>query len=261
MYGREKSEVVKPTNAVSVTRNTLSGSTKNCPRQTSIGPVGDDVGGEPARGDEGREAEAAAFASGALSRSPSDASSSAPASGMPSRMTRALHVIVLQLLEVVDVEAVELLADLEEEDAEDEVPQRARRARCRARPPSACRRWRWWRRRTGRSPSRGSRSPAAPPCARVIIIRNGQQDRSRARCRASTRVIERRSCEIGAARLKAKITSPMPTSIVVGMLISVSMSLLRSSGGSAGAEHVGEEDHLEHHGQDRREIEVAGSVT
>ena len=32
------------------------------------------------------------------------------------------------------------------------------------------------------------------------------------------------SCEIGSARLKAKITSTIPSSIVVGMLISISMS-------------------------------------
>ena len=30
MYGRENKDVVKPTNAVSVTRNTLNGSMKNC---------------------------------------------------------------------------------------------------------------------------------------------------------------------------------------------------------------------------------------
>ena len=44
------------------------------------------------------------------------------------------------------------------------------------------------------------------------------------------------SCEIGSARLKAKITSTMPISIVVGMLISVSTSHLHvRAGGSAGA--------------------------
>ena len=39
-------------------------------------------------------------------------------------------------------------------------------------------------------------------------------------------VIVPASCEIGAARLNAKITSTMPISIVVGMLISVSTSQL-----------------------------------
>ena len=38
MYGREKSEVVKPTNAVSAIMNTLSGSTKNCSSKSVIGP-------------------------------------------------------------------------------------------------------------------------------------------------------------------------------------------------------------------------------
>ena len=38
MYGRENSDVVKLTNAVSAIRNTLNGSTKNCRSRTSSGP-------------------------------------------------------------------------------------------------------------------------------------------------------------------------------------------------------------------------------
>ena len=38
MYGREKIAVVKPTKAVSATRKTLNGSTKNCRSRTSSGP-------------------------------------------------------------------------------------------------------------------------------------------------------------------------------------------------------------------------------
>ena len=38
------------------------------------------------------------------------------------------------------------------------------------------------------------------------------------------RAIERENSEIGSARLNAKTTSPMPTSIIVGMLMRVSMS-------------------------------------
>jgi len=38
MYGRENSDVVNPTNAVNVTRNTLKASMKNCSRATNRFP-------------------------------------------------------------------------------------------------------------------------------------------------------------------------------------------------------------------------------
>ena len=82
MYGWEKIEVVKPTNAVNATRNTLNGSTKKSRSATSSGPV-----------EITRTVNAAAASSvspqmitltiGASSRSPINASASAPASGMP----------------------------------------------------------------------------------------------------------------------------------------------------------------------------------
>ena len=82
MYGCEKIDVVKPTNAVSATRNTLNESTKKSFSATRSGPA-----------DITRTVSAAAAASvapqtttltmDASSRSPTAASSSAPTSGMP----------------------------------------------------------------------------------------------------------------------------------------------------------------------------------
>ncbi len=98
----------------------------------------------------------------------------------------------------------------------------------RSRPPSACRRSRWWPRTSGRSPSPGSRSPAGSPWQRVIIIRNesstdGERDAEGA---LGDRAGQLRGT--GAARLKARTTSTSPTSMVVGMLTSGSTSHVTS---------------------------------
>ena len=58
---------------------------------------------------------------------------------------------------------------------------------------------------------------------RVSIISNDSSTPASA-MPINPRVMPSVSCEIGAARLKAKITSAMPTSMVVGMLIRVSTS-------------------------------------
>ena len=46
MYGREKIDVVKPTKAVSATRNTLNGSTKNCSVERRAAARGDHAHGQ-----------------------------------------------------------------------------------------------------------------------------------------------------------------------------------------------------------------------
>src|SRR5438105_4120647 len=118
IYGRENSAVVKPTKAVSATRNTLNGSTKNCPSSASSGPsaitrlVSSAAAARVTR-------LAAALASGAQRMCPTSASSTAPATGMTSTSAISKSVC-LQLFHMLDVEAVELLADMEKEDAEDE---------------------------------------------------------------------------------------------------------------------------------------------
>src|SRR5512135_482945 len=150
MYGREKSAVVKPTNAVSATRNTLKGSTKKSLSRTSSGPPAITRAVSAAAATNVARL-AATLTTGACSRWPTSASSAAPASGMPRTnrisimrlrrpnrgprpcawsapstagarfdRTGSSFLGLLQLLEVLEVEAVELLADLEEEHAEDQ---------------------------------------------------------------------------------------------------------------------------------------------
>ena len=139
MYGREKIDVVNPTNAVSATRKTLNGSTKNCLSRTSKGPsdITRTVSAVAARN---VSRHTATLTAGACSRSPTMASSTAPAMGRPRTAmisimgdvelrssTRASHhrygcsrsLVLLELFHMLQVQAVELLTDLEEEHAED----------------------------------------------------------------------------------------------------------------------------------------------
>src|SRR4051794_27677698 len=141
MYGREKIDVVKPTNAVSATRKTLNGSTKNCLSSTRSGPsrITRAVNAAAARN---VSRLTMALISGARWRWPMRASTMPPRTGKP--RTAMISIIVpkprrpsrdvpcgpglrprfslalLQLLHVLQIEAVELLANLEEEDAEDQ---------------------------------------------------------------------------------------------------------------------------------------------
>ena len=64
------------------------------------------------------------------------------------------------------------------------------------------------------------------------------------------------SCEIGSARLNAKITSTMPKSIMVGMLISVSTSQLTFEPADQPVQDPRQQDHLQHERQGRRPVEV-----
>src|SRR5215831_4792658 len=121
MYGREKTAVVQPTNAVNATRNTFSGSMKNSSCNASSGPA------ETTRTVSAHAATnvaklKATLMSRATPRWPVNASTTLPASGQARTTKRksASTSGVLQLLEVADVEAVELLADLEHEDAQDQ---------------------------------------------------------------------------------------------------------------------------------------------
>src|SRR5665213_2858471 len=117
MYGRENIAVVHPTNAVSVTRNTLNGSTRNCLSRTSSGPsmttrsVSADAAANVRK-------LAATFTHPAYARSPTSISVMAPASGRHS--TAMTSIMLFELFEMRKVETVELLADLEEEYAEDQ---------------------------------------------------------------------------------------------------------------------------------------------
>src|SRR5690606_18898743 len=129
MYGRENSAVVRLTKAVSVTRNTLNGSMKNCSwpavRLPSRITCADSASAAPSV-----TALKATLISGARRRAPVNASTSAPSSGEASSTRKSTSpppgeddvaaaacdsFILLQRLEVVEVQAVELLADLEEE--------------------------------------------------------------------------------------------------------------------------------------------------
>src|SRR6476620_6161350 len=106
-----------PTNAVSATRKTLNGSTRNWLRTTSSGPlpITRTVSAVAARN---VHTLATTLTSGAKGRCPTNASTAAPATG--NARTSSTSITVFQLLEVLEVEAVELLADLEEEDPEDQ---------------------------------------------------------------------------------------------------------------------------------------------
>src|SRR5436190_21825379 len=96
MYGREKIAVVKPTNAVSATRNTLKESTKKSLPATSIGPSVITRTVSAIDASQVRRL-AATLTRDAQARSPIAASSSAPESGRTSTAT----VSVIRLLATV----------------------------------------------------------------------------------------------------------------------------------------------------------------
>src|SRR3990172_374458 len=120
IYGRENSAVVKPTNAVSATKNTLNGSTKNCSSSATIGPSATTFAVSNAAAHKVAKL-ISAFSSGAQRLWPTSASSAPPNSGTP-RTSAISNSILLQLFHMPDVEAVELLADMEKENAENEGP-------------------------------------------------------------------------------------------------------------------------------------------
>src|SRR5689334_13683634 len=101
MYGREKSDVVKPTNAVRATRNTLNGSTKNNCSRTSIGP-NETTCAVSAAAARSVQKLATTLTSGAKSRSPMTASTAAPVSGSARTRTTSITSF-LQLLEVLQI--------------------------------------------------------------------------------------------------------------------------------------------------------------
>src|SRR2546426_7787242 len=107
IYGREKSAVVKATKAVSATRNTLNGSTKNCSSSATIGPSAITRPVSSAAAPKVTRL-IMALASGAQRLCPTSASSIAPATGITSTSAISKSVF-LQLFHMLDVEAVELL--------------------------------------------------------------------------------------------------------------------------------------------------------
>ena len=164
MYGREKSAVVKPTNAVSATRNTLNGSTKNSRSRTSIGPaeITRTVSAPAAMS---VQRLATTLISGAKSRSPMAASTTAPTSGNARMRTTSITVPAREVFRDAAGQGCRTARGSGRRTHQGSACRPARRARCRARRPSACRRSRSSRRRRAHSPSRESRSPAESPCA------------------------------------------------------------------------------------------------
>src|SRR6185369_5032586 len=121
MYGRENTAVVRPTKAVSVTRNTFSGSMKNSSLKANIGPP------EITRAVRAHAARKvpklnATLMSRATSRWPNSASTTPPASGQPRTREKTSIRLVFEFFQVANVQAVELFADLEHEHAQDEHP-------------------------------------------------------------------------------------------------------------------------------------------
>ena len=161
MYGRENSAVVSATNAVSATRNTFSESMKKLLVERGERSFLDYAGHEAHRGAEGDERETRVYLGGVapvphqrehggLGQGREDEQQLRAHHGSFSRSRWRVH-------------RVEAAADLEQEHAEDQRRHQHVDRRCRARPPSACRRPRRSRRRTGHFPSPGTRPPAAPP--------------------------------------------------------------------------------------------------
>src|SRR5450432_428938 len=117
MYGRENMAVVQPTKAVSATRKTLNGSTKNCSFPNSKGPstITRRVSATLARK---VPKLSATLTSGARRWAPTSAKIRLPARGMP-RSNASSMSFLFELFEMLQIKAVELLADLEKEHAED----------------------------------------------------------------------------------------------------------------------------------------------
>src|SRR5258708_14114208 len=117
MYGRENNEVVRPTNAVSVTRNTLKASIKNCSCPTDKLPCATTLAVR-AHAAKNVTSEKTTLASGAQRRPPNITSVRAPSSGVPRRTMNSTLLVLLQSLEVLQVQAVKLFPNLKEKHAE-----------------------------------------------------------------------------------------------------------------------------------------------
>src|SRR5574340_439161 len=118
MYGRENSEVVKATKAVSATRKTLKESTKNCSFSAVSGPS---VMTRAVSAPEAMKVPRliAELSSGANCRQPNSASSRPPIRGKANTQ-RISTSLFFQFFHVLQVQTVESLPDLEEEDAQDD---------------------------------------------------------------------------------------------------------------------------------------------
>src|SRR5438445_1456525 len=113
-------DVVQPTNAVSATRKTLKGSTKNCSCPISKGPsmMTRRVNVQLARKVPRPKA---TLASGAQPRAPKTASTRQPVRGIP-RSNHSSISFLFEFFQMLQIQAVELLANLEEEHAENQRP-------------------------------------------------------------------------------------------------------------------------------------------
>src|ERR1700688_4811658 len=119
MYGRENNEVVRPTNAVSVTRNTLKASIKNCSCPTDKLPCVTTLA-VSAHAARNVSSEKPTLASGAQRRPPNIPSVRAPSSGAPRRTMNTTLLVLLQSFEVLQVQTVELFPNLKEKHAENQ---------------------------------------------------------------------------------------------------------------------------------------------
>src|SRR3990167_2167581 len=118
MYGRENSEVVKPTKAVRVTRNTFSGSIKNNLPKANAGPVSMICTVSSAAAPKVTRLKPT-LKSAATSRCPIRARMKPPSRGVNSTSNSKSMSVLFQVFQIADIQIVELLADLEHEHTED----------------------------------------------------------------------------------------------------------------------------------------------
>src|SRR5471032_2008419 len=119
MYGLEKIDVVRPTKAVSATRNTLSGSTKKSLSSAKNGPCATVCAASSMAAAKVRELNPT-LRFGAKWCCPPSARHPPATSGMPRTSSRTQALVIFEFFEVANVQTIELLANLEHEDAQDQ---------------------------------------------------------------------------------------------------------------------------------------------
>src|SRR5579864_947775 len=119
MYGREKIEVVQPTKAVSVTRNTLSGSTKKSLPSANAGPCATVCTASSIAAAKVRKLNPT-LSSAATWCCPTSARLAPAKSGMAKTSSSTQASVIFELFKVVNIQTVELLANLEHEHTEDQ---------------------------------------------------------------------------------------------------------------------------------------------
>src|SRR3954451_16588372 len=118
MYGLEKIDVVQPTKAVSATRNTLSGSTKNSLPSANAGPCATVCTASSAAAAKVRKLKPT-LSSAAAWCWPTSARQAPAKSGIPKTSSSTQASVILEFFQVMNIQTVELFADLKHEHAED----------------------------------------------------------------------------------------------------------------------------------------------